>query len=102
MPLLIGMVLLLRGSKLTSMVAFGICIKTSYFVNVAIIWVAKNDSIGLVFSVCLTIFQVQLVKDGFSPDVVKDPLFYRDSANGTYSPLDKEAYNKIIAGELRF
>ena len=42
------------------------------------------------------------MKDGFSPDIVKDPLFYHDSANGAYSRLDKEAYDKIVAGELQF
>ncbi|CAH1391129.1 unnamed protein product [Nezara viridula] len=40
-----------------------------------------------------------LVKDGFNPSIIKDPLFYRKGS--TYAPLTKEIYEQIISGKIR-
>jgi fatty-acyl-CoA synthase len=44
--------------------------------------------------------KMDLVKDGFDPEVVREPLFYRDPADG-YAPITKPVFDKIQAGELR-
>jgi fatty-acyl-CoA synthase len=46
--------------------------------------------------------KVELVKDGFDPGVVADPLWYADPATGHYAPLSSATYTAICAGELRF
>ncbi|MEN8721425.1 MAG: long-chain-acyl-CoA synthetase [Alphaproteobacteria bacterium] len=45
--------------------------------------------------------KVDLVKDGFDPDKIAEPLYFRDSETGSYVPLDKALYDRIIAGEVR-
>jgi len=45
--------------------------------------------------------KVDLVKDGFDPDVVSDPLYFRDESAGAYVPLDKALYEKIVGGGVR-
>ncbi|CAH1266783.1 SLC27A2 [Branchiostoma lanceolatum] len=40
-----------------------------------------------------------LVKEGFDPRRVKDPLFVVDNAKKSYVPLDEAAYRKIVIGQ---
>ncbi|KAL3865947.1 hypothetical protein ACJMK2_043291 [Sinanodonta woodiana] len=37
--------------------------------------------------------KVELVKEGYDPYVVTDPLFFRDDVNQTYAPLTRESYS---------
>ncbi|KAL3865948.1 hypothetical protein ACJMK2_043292 [Sinanodonta woodiana] len=39
--------------------------------------------------------KVELAKEGYDPDVVTDPLFFKDAVNQTYSPLTKESYTQF-------
>ncbi|CAH1391128.1 unnamed protein product [Nezara viridula] len=43
--------------------------------------------------------KTDLVKDGFNPSTIKDPLFFRNGS--TYVPLTKELYEQIISGKIR-
>ncbi|BAM92427.1 putative fatty acid metabolism AMP-binding protein [Bradyrhizobium oligotrophicum S58] len=43
----------------------------------------------------------QLMRDGFDPSVVGEPLYTRDAATGAYRALDRELYARIVAGEVR-
>jgi fatty-acyl-CoA synthase len=43
----------------------------------------------------------QLVRDGFDPAVVSDPLYLRDGESGSYVPLDATSHARIIAGRIR-
>ena len=43
----------------------------------------------------------ELVRDGFDPARVKDPLFFRDPASGTYIALDAAIFTKIVSGDVR-
>jgi fatty-acyl-CoA synthase len=43
----------------------------------------------------------QLIRDGFDPDIVADPLFLRDPRSGEYRPLDIARYAQIVAGRVR-
>jgi fatty-acyl-CoA synthase len=43
----------------------------------------------------------QLVRDGFDPDVVNDPLYVRDPGSGAYRPLDREICARIRNGSIR-
>ncbi len=45
--------------------------------------------------------KVELVKEGFDPSAVPDPLFFLDPVDGQYVPLRKELHDRIIAGEIR-
>ncbi|XP_063287487.1 long-chain fatty acid transport protein 4-like [Pelobates fuscus] len=40
-------------------------------------------------------------KEGFNPQLVKDPLYVLDSQQGKYIPLDEEVYNKIQSGKFK-
>jgi len=42
-----------------------------------------------------------LVREGFDPDVVNDPLFFLDPSSHTYRPLDRAHYERIVSGQLR-
>jgi len=44
--------------------------------------------------------KVDLVREGFDPVVVEDPLYMRDDDARTYVPLDVDLHRRIIAGEL--
>uniref|UniRef100_UPI00358F66A6 long-chain fatty acid transport protein 4-like n=1 Tax=Myxine glutinosa TaxID=7769 RepID=UPI00358F66A6 len=46
--------------------------------------------------------KVELKKEGYNPSLVRDPLFYLDSAKGTYLPLTEALYADIISGKIRF
>jgi fatty-acyl-CoA synthase len=43
----------------------------------------------------------QLMRDGFDPAVVRDPLYIRDGGPGSYGPLDAELYARIVSGDVR-
>jgi len=43
----------------------------------------------------------QLVRDGFDPDVVNDPLYLRDPTSGAYRPIDEELWTRIRNGSIR-
>jgi fatty-acyl-CoA synthase len=43
----------------------------------------------------------ELMREGFDPDVVTDPLFLREPGTGFYRPLDAHLYARLLQGELR-
>jgi fatty-acyl-CoA synthase len=45
--------------------------------------------------------KADLVRDGFDPSKVSDPLYFDEAAAGAYVPIDAELYRRIQAGELR-
>jgi fatty-acyl-CoA synthase len=46
--------------------------------------------------------KVELVKEGFNPKTIKDPLYFLNPVTAHYVPLTTELYDRIIAGEIRF
>ena len=44
----------------------------------------------------------ELVRDGFDPHQVTDPLFFREPKSGEYRPIDERAYARIADGSVRF
>jgi len=45
--------------------------------------------------------KTNLVKAGFDPDNIHEPLYYADSVSGQYELLDKEIYEAILRGTKR-
>jgi fatty-acyl-CoA synthase len=45
--------------------------------------------------------KVELVKEGYDPRTVHDPLFFLDPVDGQYVPLTGELYDRLMAGEVR-
>lgn len=43
----------------------------------------------------------ELVREGFDPAIVKDPLFFRDEKSGSYRPIDAASYARIVDGTIR-
>jgi fatty-acyl-CoA synthase len=43
----------------------------------------------------------ELMREGFDPALVKDPLFFRDEKSGTYRPIDAACYARILDGSIR-
>jgi fatty-acyl-CoA synthase len=43
----------------------------------------------------------ELVREGFDPNLVNDPLFFRESASGAYRPVDAASYARILDGSIR-
>ena len=43
----------------------------------------------------------QLIREGFDPHRVTDPLFFRHPKSGAYRPLDADAYARILEGSIR-
>jgi len=43
----------------------------------------------------------QLVREGFDPRLVADPLFFRDPKSGAYRPLDAASHASILDGSIR-
>jgi fatty-acyl-CoA synthase len=43
----------------------------------------------------------ELVRDGFDPHHVTDPLFFREPRSGEYRPVDAQAYARIVDGSIR-
>jgi fatty-acyl-CoA synthase len=46
--------------------------------------------------------KVELQRQGLAPDLVGDPLYFRDDGRRAYRPLDSDARERIQAGDLRF
>ncbi len=44
----------------------------------------------------------RLIREGFDPSVVDDPLFLRDPATGGYCPINRAVYARIVEGGVRF
>jgi fatty-acyl-CoA synthase len=42
-----------------------------------------------------------LVREGFDPRLVHDPLYFRDPAAGAYRPIDAAGYARIVKGSIR-
>jgi fatty-acyl-CoA synthase len=45
--------------------------------------------------------KVELVKEGFDPSAIADPIYWYDSATGVYERLDATRYADIIAGRVK-
>lgn len=45
--------------------------------------------------------KINLVREGFDPDTVDDPVLYLNSATQMYQPVDRATYDKILSGEIR-
>ena len=45
--------------------------------------------------------KVELVKEGFDPSALSDPLYWLDPESKTYKPLTPDAYAKLISGEVK-
>jgi len=45
--------------------------------------------------------KTNLVKAGFDPEKISEPIFYADPQTGGYSPLDLEVFKGITAGTIR-
>ncbi|XP_075064273.1 long-chain fatty acid transport protein 2-like [Mixophyes fleayi] len=45
--------------------------------------------------------KVELVKEGFNPLTIKDPLYFLDEANTRYRPMDSQTYNAILEKILK-
>jgi len=45
--------------------------------------------------------KVELVKDGFDPAAIADPLFVLDAATNSYTPMDPARYADIISGRAK-
>ena len=43
----------------------------------------------------------ELVREGFDPHRVTDPLFFREPKSGEYRPIDARAYARILDGSIR-
>jgi fatty-acyl-CoA synthase len=43
----------------------------------------------------------ELVRDGFDPSRVADPLLFRDASAGGFVPLDAALFAKIASGQTR-
>jgi fatty-acyl-CoA synthase len=43
----------------------------------------------------------ELVRDGFDPHQVTDPLFFREPKSGEYRPIDARAYARIVDSSIR-
>jgi len=42
-----------------------------------------------------------LIRSGFDPSIVADPLFFRDPKSGAFLPLDADQYAKVVQGIIR-
>ncbi len=45
--------------------------------------------------------KVDLVREGFDPSRVEDPIYFRDPEKGRYVPLDVGTYEQIQSGQIR-
>lgn len=45
--------------------------------------------------------KVELVKEGFSPETITDPLYVLHNSNPEYIPLTQEIYADIVAGKMK-
>lgn len=45
--------------------------------------------------------KVEMQKEGFNPDVVKDPLYFLDPSTHSFVPLNQEIYQQIVERKVR-
>lgn len=45
--------------------------------------------------------KVDLAKEGFNPNIIKDHLYYLNSKTQQYEPLTVQVYNDICSGKIR-
>ncbi len=45
--------------------------------------------------------KVELVKEGFDPSVIPEPIFFNCPVQKKYVPVDQHLYGKICSGEFR-
>jgi fatty-acyl-CoA synthase len=45
--------------------------------------------------------RLELQKEGFDPEKVRDPLYFREPITGAFQRLDKLLRNRIVEGRLR-
>ncbi len=45
--------------------------------------------------------KVEMVKEGFDPSIVPEPLFFRSDAHRTFVPLDPALHARILSGQIR-
>ena len=45
--------------------------------------------------------KVDLVRQGFDPSSISDPLYLLDAASGRYEPLTRERHGEILSGQIR-
>jgi fatty-acyl-CoA synthase len=45
--------------------------------------------------------KVELVKEGYDPRAIKDPLYFLDPVTGQYVALTVELHDRIVSGEIR-
>jgi hypothetical protein len=45
--------------------------------------------------------KVTLRDEGFNPNTIKDPLYFRDDANKTFVPITPALYDEIITGTIK-
>ena len=45
--------------------------------------------------------KINLQRDGFDPNLIKDPLYMLDTNNQTYTPMNLQLYGQIVSGEIR-
>lgn len=45
--------------------------------------------------------KVDLVREGFDPSVIEDPIYFLDPSEKEYVRLDAELYDRIVSGEIR-
>ena len=45
--------------------------------------------------------KVDLVRQGFDPTAIADPLYFLEPASGNYEPLTPERYGEILSGRIR-
>ncbi len=43
----------------------------------------------------------QLAREGFDPDIVSDPMYFRDPASGAYRPLSAGDHARIVSGKSK-
>jgi fatty-acyl-CoA synthase len=45
--------------------------------------------------------KVELVKEGFDPRALNEPLYMLDASTGRYVPLDAPLYEKVVTGQVK-
>jgi fatty-acyl-CoA synthase len=45
--------------------------------------------------------KIDLVKQGFDPTAITDPIYFSDPASQSYVRLDQDLYQRIQAGQVR-
>jgi len=45
--------------------------------------------------------KVELVREGFDPTAISEPLYFNDPDLGRFTPLDAALYARIRAGQIR-